>query len=174
VGSATGPSRRSVGRHHYSVERRTPRPILVTNPVDDGEFAFAGERLLDDGFLLIDEFRIQLRIRYPDAAVHRREVTAEPHVVWYVYRDGRWVSARQTVGESRASPADGQPHDLRATERALHRDPGALATLQAQKAALDPTDAEARRTSDKVQEAARSLSDKAAADEELGEEIEGP
>ena len=54
-----------------------------------------------------------------------------------------------------------------ATERALHRDPEAIATLEAQNAALDPIDAEARRTSDKVPKAALSLTDKAVAENDL-------
>src|SRR5450432_3528879 len=86
-----------------------PRPILVTNPVDDREFASAAERLLDEGLLAIDDFRARLRIGYPDAAVHLREIVAEPVVIWYVYRDGRWMGARPGPGKSGASSADDQP-----------------------------------------------------------------
>ena len=87
---------------------RDVRPVLVTNPIDDREFADAAQRLLDDGFLLIDDFRSQLRVAYPDAAVHRREIAAEPVLIWYVYREGRWVSPRHEPGESGASSADDQ------------------------------------------------------------------
>ena len=88
---------------------RDTRPVLVCNPVDDREFAAAAERLLDDGFLALDDFRRQLQLIYPASAVHRREIVAEPVVIWYVYRDGRWVNARSKPDESGGLPVRDEP-----------------------------------------------------------------
>ena len=87
---------------------RDHRPVLVTNPIDDREFSEAASRLLDEGFLAIDDFRQQLRVAYPDAAVHRRDIVAESILIWYVYRDGRWVNAQPKTGQSGASSVDDQ------------------------------------------------------------------
>jgi hypothetical protein len=38
-----------------------------------------------------DELQALLRTRYPNAAVHARELAGERILVWYVYRDGHWI-----------------------------------------------------------------------------------
>lgn len=41
---------------------------------------------IDDPAIL----QVRLRERYPDAVVRPRELSSEPVVIWYVYRDGHW------------------------------------------------------------------------------------
>jgi hypothetical protein len=64
--------------------------------------------------------------------------------------------------------------DLRATEQAIGHDAKTIVELEDTKAKLDPTDAEVERISDKVQEIASTLRDKAAAEQELVAEIQAP
>lgn len=83
------------------------KPVLVINPIDDADFAAAAERLVAEGITSIEEFLGRLRGRYPEATAHRREIVAEPVLVWYVYRDGHWVNTRlPTKTPSEAPPDD--------------------------------------------------------------------
>ena len=66
------------------------RPVLIINPTTDQPFAEHVWSLLDDASTP-GSVQAALRERYPDAVVRPREISAERHVVWYVYRDGRWV-----------------------------------------------------------------------------------
>jgi hypothetical protein len=72
------------------------RPTLVANPVTDRIFRAFAEQQLDDGVSSTAEFQARLRVRYPRAVVHARELTGEPTVIWYVYRDGRWTTNGDT------------------------------------------------------------------------------
>lgn len=65
--------------------------MLITNPRSDAAFVQAVDAALDgaDG---PGELQRRLRERYPDVVVRPRELSSEPVTVWYVYRDGRWVS----------------------------------------------------------------------------------
>jgi hypothetical protein len=68
-------------------------PLLIINPASDTGFVrFCHEALADDA---ISPPRLQaaLRLRYPEALVRPRELSGESIIVWYVYRDGRWVSS---------------------------------------------------------------------------------
>ncbi len=67
------------------------RPMLITNPADDPAFRDFVETSLDG---LVDTTLSQtiLRTRYPDAVVRPRDLSGVQLTVWYVYRDGRWVS----------------------------------------------------------------------------------
>jgi hypothetical protein len=85
------------------------RPVLIINPVDDREFSAAAERLLDDGILDLDAFRARLRTSYPEVEAHPREIVAEPILIWYVYRDGRWVNSAARRHPSGASSGGDQP-----------------------------------------------------------------
>jgi len=67
-------------------------PALHLNPSDDQEFVADVARLLATGVCDAAEFQVHLRARYPDALVRPRDLAHEPFVLWYVYRDGRWVS----------------------------------------------------------------------------------
>ena len=68
-----------------------PQPALRLNPGDDDDFAADVERLLDTGLRDASEFQARLRAFYPEALVRPRDLAYEPFVLWYVYRDGRWV-----------------------------------------------------------------------------------
>jgi hypothetical protein len=66
-------------------------PALHLNPGDDQVFAAAVARVLASGLRDAGLVQQRLRVEYPDALVRPRDLAAEPYVVWYVYRDGRWV-----------------------------------------------------------------------------------
>ena len=70
------------------------RPTLVVNPVTDREFGAFAERQIQEGAVTVEELQARLRVRYPHAAVHRRELANEPITIWYVYRDGHWTNPR--------------------------------------------------------------------------------
>jgi hypothetical protein len=63
-------------------------------PTSDRAFADAVQRLLaDDGIRFPRQLEDRLRAAYPDVRVRVREITAEPGITWYVYRDAdfaRW------------------------------------------------------------------------------------
>jgi hypothetical protein len=67
------------------------RPVVIVNPRDDTAFGDLVDELVGNGAQTTDGLEIGLRHRYPLASVHAREISAERIVVWYVYRDGRWV-----------------------------------------------------------------------------------
>jgi hypothetical protein len=65
--------------------------MLIVNPASDRvfrEFAEVSLRPKDDPQAL----QRRLRERYPKAVVRARDLSGEPLDVWYVYREGRWVS----------------------------------------------------------------------------------
>ena len=66
-------------------------PVLITNPDHDDEFRSAAYAGLDNGALTPAALQAALRDRYPKAVVHARELSTEPTVVWYVYREGHWI-----------------------------------------------------------------------------------
>ena len=65
---------------------------LVVNPRDDTPFVVTAERLVADGVRSPVELQERLRREYPDAVVRARELDGEAFTIWYVYRDGHWVS----------------------------------------------------------------------------------
>jgi hypothetical protein len=69
----------------------TQRPILVLNPRQDLSFVERARELLTPS-IAPESLQAALREHYPDAVVRVRVLASEPHTVWYVYRDGRWVS----------------------------------------------------------------------------------
>jgi hypothetical protein len=78
------------------VEPLRPRgkgPALFLNPADDLAFAAEVERLMEEGVAEADELERRLRASHPDAVVRPRDLSNEPFVVWYVYRDGHWVAS---------------------------------------------------------------------------------
>ncbi len=68
-------------------------PALFLNPADDLAFVGEVERLVDGGAAEASELERRLRNSYPDAVVRPRDLSNEPFVVWYVYRDGHWVAS---------------------------------------------------------------------------------
>lgn len=73
------------------------RPVLILNPrVDDAFVRRARAAAID----AVDPASLAERLRawYPDIVVRPRELSSEPTVMWYVYRDGRWTPERTTPG----------------------------------------------------------------------------
>jgi hypothetical protein len=68
------------------------RPVLLLNPRDDEAFGDLVAELVAGGTETTIALQAGLRHRYPAAVVHKREISAERVVVWYVYRDGRWIA----------------------------------------------------------------------------------
>lgn len=66
-------------------------PTLILNPRGDEEFEAFALQLVRDGLWLPRQLEAGLRPRYPLARVHMRELSGEPRVVLYVYRDGHWL-----------------------------------------------------------------------------------
>ncbi len=84
-------------------------PHLLTNPADDQQFHSDAVAAVHP-FITPATLAAALRSRYPRIAVHVRELVHEPFVVWYVYRDGRWLrhDAGGPVGEG-TGPRRGGP-----------------------------------------------------------------
>lgn len=68
-------------------------PALFLNPADDADFVAEVERAMVDGIDAAAALQLRLRKSYPGAVVRPRGLAGEPFVVWYVYRDGHWVSS---------------------------------------------------------------------------------
>jgi hypothetical protein len=66
-------------------------PALHLNPSDDPAFAADVGRLLASGLRDAAELQHRLRDTYAGALVRPRDLAHEPFVLWYVYRDGRWI-----------------------------------------------------------------------------------
>ena len=75
-------------------------PTLILNPRHDTRFVSVAEAIVSDGVRTPSELEEQLRRQYPRVVVHPRELTGESFTIWYVYRDGHWIS-------SPAAPPDG-------------------------------------------------------------------
>jgi hypothetical protein len=86
----------------------TMRPILVVNPADDDVFGDFAQVLVNDGATSTGELERRLRPMYSRAVVHARELSSEPFVIWYVYREGRWVPRTDPQAPG-ARPDDVQP-----------------------------------------------------------------
>jgi hypothetical protein len=67
-------------------------PTVIINPRDDLRFAEFVNRSLLTAVESPDALERLLRERYPRAVVRRRGLAGEQIEVWYVYREGRWVS----------------------------------------------------------------------------------
>ena len=67
------------------------KPRLVINPASDTVFVAFAQLIAQDGVASTDEFERRLRVQYPRAVVRARQLADEPILVWYVYRDGRWI-----------------------------------------------------------------------------------
>jgi hypothetical protein len=71
------------------------RPLLILNPRHDDAFVALAERLVADTAITPGTLQSQLREEYPKAIVRVRDLSSEAGLVWYVYRDGRWVNGVQ-------------------------------------------------------------------------------
>ena len=66
------------------------RPILVVNPRSDATFDDLAHQLAADGANTPAELERALRKQYPRAMVRARNLSSEPILTWYVYREGVW------------------------------------------------------------------------------------
>jgi hypothetical protein len=69
------------------------RPVIVTNPANDRHFRALIESGLRSGAMRPDDLEQLLRTRYPMAVVRPRELEGERTPIWYVYREGHWISS---------------------------------------------------------------------------------
>lgn len=67
-------------------------PTVIINPRDDLRFSELVERSLLTAGESPDGLERLLREHYPRAVVRRRGLAGEQVEVWYIYREGRWVS----------------------------------------------------------------------------------
>jgi hypothetical protein len=67
-------------------------PLLIINPPSDAAFVSACQAAVAGADSDPAHLQDALRLRYPDVVVRPRELSGETIMVWYVYRDGRWVS----------------------------------------------------------------------------------
>ncbi len=74
------------------------RPVLIMNPRDDHEFVERARAAVADGAADPAALADQLRVWYPAVIVRPRELSSEPVVVWYVYRDGHWIPQLSSQG----------------------------------------------------------------------------
>jgi hypothetical protein len=70
-------------------------PVLIINPADDAGFAASARAALAGDGAAPQDLQNALRQHYPRVAVHPRDLAGEPMTVWYVYRDGHWVSPQK-------------------------------------------------------------------------------
>ena len=70
-----------------------PKRLLHVNPDSDTDFVACVDRV---GVRAMSPLHLQrhLRLIYPSAVVHRRELSGELVEIWYVYRDGSWTDPR--------------------------------------------------------------------------------
>lgn len=66
-------------------------PVLIVSPHDDPAFLGLANLFIAEGADSPSKLQALLRERYPKAVVRLRELSSEPDVVWYLYRDGRWI-----------------------------------------------------------------------------------
>ena len=99
------------------------KPTLVVNPAGDRIFAAYAAMLVDHGAVSTAELEGRLRTVYPDAVVHSRLLVGEPVVIWYVYREGRWVDARLEAMKRQGGNPGVRPDRRPALDRGsdLHR-----------------------------------------------------
>ena len=69
--------------------------MIIANPPGDQRF-----RAMIDAFLVAgghrpEDLEAVLRVQFPEALVRPRDLAAERFDVWYVYRDGHWISERE-------------------------------------------------------------------------------
>jgi hypothetical protein len=74
------------------------RPILFVNPVTDVTFVRLAEGWVASGVDKAPELQRILRKSYSEAVVRVRDITGEHEIIWYVYRDGRYISGERGRG----------------------------------------------------------------------------
>jgi hypothetical protein len=70
-----------------------PEPLLVINPLGDPLFVRACDEAMASRPARPEDLQAALQGRFPNVVVRPRSLSGEQLAVWYVYRDGRWVSS---------------------------------------------------------------------------------
>ena len=68
-------------------------PLLIINPATDLGFVRASHAALAEAGPSPVRLQAALRLLYPHVVVRPRELSGETIILWYVYRDGHWVSS---------------------------------------------------------------------------------
>lgn len=68
------------------------RPVLFLNPADDPAFRRSVDVAMAEASIGPSDLQRRLREEFPRAVVRPRDLASERLAVWYVYRDGHWVS----------------------------------------------------------------------------------
>jgi hypothetical protein len=67
-------------------------PTLVLNPRHDTDFMTLAEAIMSGGIESPGQLQERLRQTYPNVIVRARDLNGEAFTIWYVYRDGHWIS----------------------------------------------------------------------------------
>ena len=79
--------------HRWGGTVTRQRPMLVINPIADPAFVRACNEAMRAHPSHPDELQSMLRRAYPSVVVRPRSLSGELTTIWYVYRDGHWVSS---------------------------------------------------------------------------------
>jgi hypothetical protein len=147
------------------MERSRRLAALVLNPISDDGFRLAVEQAIHDGASDPAALADALRATYPRLVARRREISDEPHDVWYVYREGSW---RPDLVPNNARD------DFRAASESLAEDAARVRDLSQRSAGLtddDPTLGDLAQQSDDL---TRDMAAKTARQAELLSESRRP
>lgn len=84
-------------------------PVLVINPRSDEGFV-THVYALANTTALPEALEELVRERYPRAVVRRRGLDGERREVWYVYREGHWISSAHEL-KGRQGGTDNEPQE---------------------------------------------------------------
>jgi hypothetical protein len=74
-------------------------PTLILNPRQDARFVAVAEAIVAEGVVSPGRLQERLRQQYPRVVVRPRELTGESFTIWYVYRDGHWITGPEGIRE---------------------------------------------------------------------------
>jgi hypothetical protein len=133
-------------------------PTLVVNPGDDEPFRAEVYQAVTTGVTTPESLVLHLRAKYPKVVVRRRELSAETHEVWYVYREGSW---RSTAASNHARD------DFRAASESLVADAERLREIELRSARMEESDPELDALARESEELTRNMARKSAHQAEL-------
>jgi hypothetical protein len=67
--------------------------MLVINPIADAAFVRSCTNAMRSHPDRPEDLQARLRPEYPSVIVRPRSLSGEVTTIWYVYRDGHWVSS---------------------------------------------------------------------------------
>jgi len=95
------------------------KPILVVNPTIDEVFGAFAQTIVDHGSTSPVDLEARLRVVYPLAVVHAREIAAERFLIWYVYREGHWIASRPITDSTGAQDYHARPTGRPSIDRGI-------------------------------------------------------